>query len=51
MTDINKSIIEMLNENRNIKDIAHKLNISEKQFVAPLPKLFQKILDKEKEER
>ena len=26
-------------------------NISEKQFVAPLPKLFQKILDKEKEER
>ena len=39
MTDINKSIIEMLNENRNIKDIAHKLNISEKQLYVRLKQI------------
>lgn len=39
MTDINKSIIEMLNENRHIKDIAHKLNISEKQLYVRLKQI------------
>ena len=39
MTDINKMIIEMLNENRNIKDIAKKLGISEKQLYVRLKQI------------